>query len=356
MAANTSSSTIGLLTAAAHVKEDDPGTPSFVNFLNKSIDNDPVVNALNPLKKSEWLLKRYVQDLVDMQAKQHDYDKRTLFYHVTRGNFGRVRVMVDQMKLTKYGSREEVNNSGKTPCCHDCDCAICKYIDHRDAVGATAVHVAYLYREWKIGRFLVENFPAIAAKPYSKGQWNDDSAVEGDGGPGTYTGENILHIAIIHRNYDEVRWLLEFYFKQGDKENLRKLLTGVTTGVVFQEGSSFYFGGLPLLFAVCSNRIEIFDIMLYYLGKFEEPADEEIDGPASDKECTVTVGPRAVFCWDCNGNTALHFAVLYKLDDMYMHVLKTAKNVVRRELKLAFREQSKERKNVVNLKTLGSFW
>ena len=66
---------------------------------------------------------------------------------------------------------------------------------------------------------------------------------------GPYNGENILHIAIIHRNYDEVRWLLEFYFlhdgalpnKGGDL--LKKLLTQRADGVFFREKGGFYFGG-----------------------------------------------------------------------------------------------------------------
>ena len=161
------------------------------------------------------------------QTKQHDdpHGEFFLFYHVTRGNYERlVKIILDRKD----------------------DVSLSDLIDKRDAVGGNIIHVAYLYEQWKIARFLVENFPAVAAKPYQKGNWDDRSPDKGARDSGPYNGENILHIALIHRNYGEVRWLLEFYFlHDGDRKKviLKKLLTQRADGVFFHKKGRFYFGG-----------------------------------------------------------------------------------------------------------------
>ena len=88
----------------------------------------------------------------------------------------------------------------------------------------------------------------MAAKPYEKGDWDDKDAPNS----GPYNGENILHIALIHRNYDEVRWLLEFYFlHDGDRYNkkglLKQMLTQRADGVFFHRKGGFYFGGTVVI-------------------------------------------------------------------------------------------------------------
>ena len=40
-------------------------------------------------------------------------------------------------------------------------------IDSTDAVGGSIVHIAYLFENYKIGRFLVQNFPEHALRGYS---------------------------------------------------------------------------------------------------------------------------------------------------------------------------------------------
>ena len=163
---------------------------------------------------AEWY-KVYEQ--TKQHAKHDNPDGEiNLFYHVTRGNYERIVNIVLGGKKFK--------------------------IDERDAVGGHIIHVAYLYKQWKIARFLVERFPDIAATPYDKGLWVDESSAEAkDNGP--YNGENILHIALIHRNYDEVRWLLEFYFLHDKRALLKKLLTQKADGVFFHKKGGFYFGG-----------------------------------------------------------------------------------------------------------------
>ena len=78
-------------------------------------------------------------------------------------------------------------------------------IEAVDASGANVVHLAYLYEYYKMGHWLVEKYPALALRPYSdqipevlREQFKHEKML--------FTGENILHIVIVRRNYEEVRW------------------------------------------------------------------------------------------------------------------------------------------------------
>ena len=90
-----------------------------------------------------------------------------------------------------------------------------------------------------------------------------------------------------------------------------------------------------MLFAVCSNQIKTFDLVLHYLSKYEEVKDDRPKGLSRPP----ILGPRSLFYWDENGNNALHFAVMHNLQHMYTHILKTAKHIVRAEFKEALRKE-----------------
>ena len=64
----------------------------------------------------------------------------------------------------------------------------------RDPVGATPVHVAFLYFQHDIGKELLRRYPEHATDTY---------------GDGPYCGENVLHIAIVHKDVALVQWLLD---------------------------------------------------------------------------------------------------------------------------------------------------
>ena len=81
-----------------------------------------------------------------------------------------------------------------------------------------------------------------------------------------YTGENILHIIIVHRNFHEVRWLLNFYRDHihSFPEGLPSLLSSRAIGTFFQRkifSRGVAFGSTPLQFAVSSNDREIFKLV-----------------------------------------------------------------------------------------------
>jgi hypothetical protein len=102
-----------------------------------------------------------------------------------------------------------------------------------------------------------------------------------------YTGENLLHIAIVNRNYEMVQWLVN-----KDPE----LLNGRATGAFFGASGKAYFGEFALSFAACTNQSH----MVKFL--FDKGAD--------------------IYATDTNGNTALHMTVQWRLKEMYAFIEK----------------------------------
>ena len=136
-------------------------------------------------------------------------------------------------------------------------------VAERDAAGAHIIHLAYLLEDYRIGRWLVETFPKIALLPYSgklseellerkpklKSIPNVDSLMPYTGfffltqclNFTTMIGENLLHMVIVRRNYDEVRWLLDFYKDHKDSVpgGLEQLLSSNATGKFFDPSGKF---------------------------------------------------------------------------------------------------------------------
>ena len=133
-------------------------------------------------------------------------------------------------------------------------------------------------------------------------------------------------MVIVRRNYDEVRWLLDFYMDHSDSVpgGLAKLLTANATGKFFDQKGDFYYGGYPLHFAVCSDNIEIFDLVLSFTSSLNS------DSGKSDP---------TIFMRDAFGNTVLHLCVVHCLQNMYRHVFKTAENILQKEIKRLYEEE-----------------
>jgi len=200
-----------------------------------------------------------------------------------------------------------------------------------DAVGANPVHVAYLYKKYEIGRWIVSNYPDESLLPYSTRSTFRELPERFM----PYYGENILHMCIIRRDHTEVRFLLDFYrerlksvpsverrlraLKQNKEkfESLKKfsasesfvdytqtgltiLLSAKAKGTFFAIDGNFYCGETPLHFAVCCGDTDMFDMVFAY---------------ASSER------PNALFGRDSHGNTLLHLCVMHNLTDMYKHVL-----------------------------------
>ena len=233
----------------------------------------------------------------------------------------------------------------------DKNCSEEKLIDERDAAGANIVHLAYLLENYKIGRWLVEVYPSIALKPYAstlpteaiqnKPELKELMDIEK---LMPYTGETILHMVIVRNNYEEVRWLLDFYKDHKDSvpSGLVRLLTSNATGRFFNQNGSFYYGGYPLQFAVCSNNIEIFDLVLSFTSSLaKDGVDDSHESHEEGINFTLlkdlqSLGPNVIFMRDAFGNTVLHLCVIHGLQEMYRHVYRTAEVILKREIKLLY--------------------
>ena len=75
-----------------------------------------------------------------LQSRQHN-DRRFVFYDIVHNRFAHL-----QSSLSRDPS----------------------LIESTDAVGGTIIHIAYLFENYKIGRFLVQNFPEHALRGYSE--------------------------------------------------------------------------------------------------------------------------------------------------------------------------------------------
>ena len=228
-----------------------------------------------------------IEFLNDRQADEHNR-RDTLFFYVKMGRLSSVKLLLD-------GIKDDEKRRAK--------------VKERDFQGANAIHVAYLYGRYEVAHYLVEMFPEAGILPYGRERRVGGRSIELP-----YAGETVLHMCIVSKNFDEVRWLLEFYRqriyslrKSHNDSALRQLLQTQVTGDFFRIGRPTYFGETPLHFAACTNDPEMFDLVLAY---------------------TTEEFPRALFSLDRHGNNLLHICVLRELKKMYKHVLETA----RREL------------------------
>ena len=279
--------------------------------------------------------KRFYELTLEEQTQMHD-KKDLLFYWVRKGDLNSLKEKInDQLSNLSpmaRAAREET------------------LIDVRDAAGANIIHMAYLMGHYVIGHWLVETYPTIALLPYS-GTLSEEllnkrpelREMKNINELMPYTGENILHMVIVRRNYEEVRWLLDFYKSHKDSvpHGLATLLTSKATGKFFDQKGSFYFGGYPLQFAVCSNSIEIFDLVLSFASSLSTDNAIGNSNKSADTAENLfrefqSLGPNVIFMRDSFGNTVLHLCVIHCLKTMYQHVHKTAENIIRRELKLLY--------------------
>lgn len=120
-----------------------------------------------------------------------------------------------------------------------------------DAVGATVIHMCYIFRKYDLGEQLVEAFPKYGLKPYA------DHSLYADIAPDDmpFAGENILHIAIVRKEKQRIAWLLDYYDDIEESHSiathpLRELLEAKVTGTFFKD-QEHYFGGNLFLLECC---------------------------------------------------------------------------------------------------------
>ncbi|KAF0690892.1 Aste57867_17755 [Aphanomyces stellatus] len=184
------------------------------------------------------------------------------------------------------------------------------HLELRDSVGATPLLIAFLYMNFDLGKQVIRTYPGpsilvvvshsshAASKgfPYALASY----ASLDPANPSPYQGENILHIAIVHRKVEIVKWLVE---------TLPDLLDAETTGEFFSPSKACYFGGSPLLFAVSSRQFEAAKYIL-------QAADKANPGSAAART--------SIFMMDSHGNNALHLAVVHDLPEAYDFAMRHA--------------------------------
>ena len=267
------------------------------------------------------------EKILRLQTLQHN-DTTKLFHYVQSGDLNTVKDKIEELKP----NLEEV-----------------------DAAGANIIHLAYLYEWYHIGHWLVESYPELALVPYLDKLPNEMKGYPSSYMP--YTGENILHMVIVRRNYAEVRWLLDFYKDHKDSvpHGLAQLLMNANaTGTFFDPNGDFYFGGYPLQFAVCSNSIEIFDLVLSFASSVESDSSA-LDDARTEMSTAPSLGPNVIFMRDSCGNTLLHLCVIHGLSKMFEHVLSIATTVVSRELQCLYAKKRLEGVNDFEAFDLSSY-
>ena len=143
-------------------------------------------------------------------------------------------------------------------------------LSQRGPVGELPLHMAFLYNtpaHHVLAFYLMARCPHVILDPYLGTE---------------YTGENILHIAIIQQ---EPRMVARLVAKEP------KLLHARATGHFFQRGQPCYYGEYPLSFACCTGQLEIVEMLI---------------GAGADLEAV-----------DSNGNNVLHLMVVHGRTDMY---------------------------------------
>ena len=186
----------------------------------------------------------------------------------------------------------------ETPCCRphhsdvslDSPCGVCGCtadVFARGPVGENVLHLCVLFHTpetVKMAKYLIKRFgPSLVNAPYQTRKKMNEH-------PGLYEGEVVLHIAIVHKDVDLVRFMLDHGAR----------LDAHTVGAFFSPGR-VYFGETPFSFAASMGDKDIVRILLDHA--------EEQGGEKQRREVMTAA--------DAFGNTALHMCVANNQLEMY---------------------------------------
>ncbi|GAX79471.1 hypothetical protein CEUSTIGMA_g6912.t1 [Chlamydomonas eustigma] len=150
-------------------------------------------------------------------------------------------------------------------------------------VGENVFHVAMLLNtpsSLAIAKYLVKLYgKQLVNTPYQERSFSADT-------PGQYEGETALHIAIVNRDFDMVKFLIQ----NGADVRARAY------GAFFQKPSPVSFGEFPLSFAACTGQKDIVSYLKRHGAHINTDRDTE-------------------------GNTALHMCIYHDQNDMYDHLV-----------------------------------
>ena len=177
-------------------------------------------------------------------------------------------------------------------------------MEARDSAGATPLLYTLLIKRTALVRAILTcaDFPEELRRKWLVEMYHLP------GNASIYEGENLLHIAVAHKDEEMVRFLLTLF---GPAERAT-LLQARATGTFFRPSDEewanasaatlvrtperLYFGEYPLAFAVCTNQPRLVRVLV---SEFGAPLDVA----------------------DSLGNTLLHMAVMHQVPDAYDTVL-----------------------------------
>lgn len=146
----------------------------------------------NKAKRTRTKDINFMRDYILRQESSLRNDSNSVFYWVALGDLS---AMQDKMVSSSFRSQ----------------------LQEVDPTGANIILKAYMSKFYQMGRWMVENYPFMALKPYSNKlpPFLAKMGYSPDHMP--FTGLNILHIVIVRREYEELRWLLDFYKDHRDR-------------------------------------------------------------------------------------------------------------------------------------------
>lgn len=189
----------------------------------------------------------------------------------------------------------------------------------RDPLGASITHTAYFYKNYKVGRYLVERYPLSAMDSYSPTLTNEYTRKKASIGEPSrllrymgkrlpHAGLTVLHLLAMQGNTEEMVWFLDFQLSRVESFIVSMLRSRVT-GSFYQYGTTCgqYSGETPFHFAVCSGNIQVVGVLLEYMER------SKMDD---------------LFATDRVGNSALHLCVLKTLPRMFCYLIAKAKEMI----------------------------
>jgi hypothetical protein len=189
-----------------------------------------------------------------------------------------------------------------------------------DANGATILHQCFQHRKYDLVKWFITNYPVFSLEPYLLYKQVDGKEVKLP-----YGGQNILHMAVLAKNHVMAKWILDYYSRLSDAM-LHKLLTErvYTQSGYFSKKGEHYCGETPLQFAVCTDDVDMVDLIMSFVSLLE---------PINLK---MGKSPRnLLFFPDCNGNNVVHLCVKGSLHKMYEHLKYFAVEMLQQELMIA---------------------
>ena len=119
------------------------------------------------------------------------------------------------------------------------------YLENRDPVGATVLHVAILCSSFEVAKYLIRTY----GRPLVRQPYHTSPA-------SPYEGESALHLAIVKGQFEIAKMLVQY----GADVNAS------ATGSFFDQDTGvdkgIYFGSTPLHFAVCEGNLRMVEYLL----------------------------------------------------------------------------------------------